>query len=47
MFDGDFSPYLCIAQVLHLLCDLRCIRCEAVLVVRQHHILDEELTHCL
>lgn len=43
----DFRSYLCIAQVLHLLCDLRCVGCETVLIVCQHHILNEELTHCL
>lgn len=46
-FVGDFKCYLCVAQVFHLLCDLGCIRCEDVLVVSQHHILDEELTHRL
>lgn len=47
MSDADFKWYLCIAQVLHLLGDLGCIRSEEVLVVSQHHILDEELTHRL
>lgn len=39
--------YLCIAQVLHLLCDLGRIGGEEVWVVTKHHVLDEELTHRL
>lgn len=45
--DRGVKWYLCVAEVLHFLCDLGRIRSEEVLVVSQHHILDEELTHCL
>lgn len=37
--------YLCIAQILHLLCNPVCVRSEKVFVVSQHHILNDELTH--
>lgn len=35
------------AEILHLLCDIGRLWCEEVLVVSQHHIVDEELTHRL
>lgn len=42
---GDLN--LGVTQVLHFLRDLRRFRREGVLVVSQHHVLDEELTHRL
>lgn len=42
---GDLN--LGVAQLLHFLGDLRRFRREGVLVVGQHHVLDEELTHRL
>ena len=39
--------YLCKAQILHLLFNLRRIRSEKVFIVSQNHILNEKLTHGL
>lgn len=39
--------HLGMAEVLHLLGDLRRLGGEEVLVVRQHDVLDEKLPHCV
>lgn len=39
--------HLCEAQVLHLLHHLRRVRCELIVEVSQHDVLDVELTHRL